>query len=102
MLSLETQNLALPVRHDRYPAIDPRTTLKDTAAGKVVFIAGASRGIGQATAVAFAEAGARARCPWHPELINRYSTSNPNKTSERTGDRQRAPAGRLPLAYARG
>jgi shikimate 5-dehydrogenase len=60
MLSLETQNLALPVHQDRYPAIDPRTTLKDTAAGKVVFIAGASRGIGQATAVAFAEAGARA------------------------------------------
>ncbi|MBV7377940.1 SDR family oxidoreductase [Maritimibacter sp. DP4N28-5] len=31
-----------------------------TATGKVVFIAGASRGIGQATAIAFAEAGARA------------------------------------------
>lgn len=60
MSSLDTQNLALRVHHDRYPAIDPRTTLKDTAAGKVVFIAGASRGIGQATAVAFAEAGARA------------------------------------------
>lgn len=60
MSSIQNQNLSLPVHRDRYPAIDPRTTLKDSAAGKVVFIAGASRGIGRATAAAFAEAGARA------------------------------------------
>lgn len=60
MSSIENQNLSLPVHRDRYPAIDPRIALKDSAAGKVVFIAGASRGIGQATAIAFAEAGAKA------------------------------------------
>ncbi len=54
------QNLDLPTHHTRYPKIDPRDGLKDSAVGKVVFIAGASRGIGQATAVAFAEAGALA------------------------------------------
>jgi NAD(P)-dependent dehydrogenase (short-subunit alcohol dehydrogenase family) len=43
-----------------YPAIDPKLNLKDSARDKVIFIAGASRGIGQATAVAFAEAGAKA------------------------------------------
>lgn len=37
-----------------------QSALKDSARGKVVFIAGASRGIGEATAMAFAEAGARA------------------------------------------
>jgi NAD(P)-dependent dehydrogenase (short-subunit alcohol dehydrogenase family) len=43
-----------------YPAIDPKTRLKGSASGKVVFLSGASRGIGQATAVAFAQAGAAA------------------------------------------
>jgi len=60
MSSLETQFLPLTEHHDRYDAIDPRTTLKGSATGKVVFITGASRGIGRATAVAFAEAGAKA------------------------------------------
>lgn len=48
------------VRSRRYPAIDPKTTLKGSASGKTVFLAGASQGIGQATAVAFAHAGAQA------------------------------------------
>lgn len=47
-------------RHDRYSSINALTTLKGSAAGKVVFITGASQGIGQATAVAFAQAGAKA------------------------------------------
>lgn len=55
-----TQNLDLTTHHAPYPAIDPTSGLKDSAADKVIFIAGASRGIGQATAVAFAQAGARA------------------------------------------
>ncbi len=54
------QTLNLTARHATYDAIDPMSALKDSAADKVVFISGASRGIGQATAVAFAEAGARA------------------------------------------
>ncbi len=54
------QTLNLTTHHDTYDAIDPMAALKDSAADKVVFISGASRGIGQATAVAFAEAGARA------------------------------------------
>lgn len=54
------QTLNLNTHHDTYDAIDPMAALKDSAADKVVFISGASRGIGQATAVAFAEAGARA------------------------------------------
>lgn len=60
MSSLETQFLSLTEHHDRYDAIDPRAALKGSAAGKVIFITGASRGIGRATAVAFAEAGAEA------------------------------------------
>lgn len=54
------QTLNLTTHHDTYDAIDPMAALKDSAADKVVFISGASRGIGQATAVAFAEAGVRA------------------------------------------
>lgn len=54
------QTLNLTTHHDTYDAIDPMAALKDSAADKVVFISGASRGIGQATAVAFAEASARA------------------------------------------
>jgi NAD(P)-dependent dehydrogenase (short-subunit alcohol dehydrogenase family) len=60
MSSVQTQFLDLTARHDVYGGIDPRGPLAGSAAGKVVFIAGASRGIGQATAVAFARAGARA------------------------------------------
>ncbi len=60
MSSIQTQFPEFTSHHARYDAIDPQTTLKNSAAGKVVFIAGASRGIGQATAVAFAEAGAKA------------------------------------------
>jgi len=44
----------------QYPAIDPKTALKGSALGKIIFISGASQGIGQATAVAFAQAGAQA------------------------------------------
>jgi NAD(P)-dependent dehydrogenase (short-subunit alcohol dehydrogenase family) len=60
MSSIHTQFLNLTARHDVYPAIDPKGALAGCADGKVVFIAGASRGIGQATAVSFAAAGARA------------------------------------------
>ena len=60
MSSIQTQFLDLTGHHARYDAIDPQTTIKNSAAGKVVFIAGASKGIGQATAVAFAQAGAKA------------------------------------------
>jgi len=60
MSSIQSQFLDLTAHHARYDAIDPKSALKDSAADKVVFIAGASRGIGQATAIAFAEAGARA------------------------------------------
>lgn len=60
MSSIQTQSLDLTSHHSTYEAIDPKSGLKNSAAGKVVFIAGASKGIGQATAVAFAQAGARA------------------------------------------
>jgi len=59
-MSTDPQNLALTEHHGVYPAIDPASTLKGSAAGKVLFITGASRGIGRATALAFAEAGAKA------------------------------------------
>jgi NAD(P)-dependent dehydrogenase (short-subunit alcohol dehydrogenase family) len=58
MSSIETQFLNLKEHHSQYPDIDPRTTLKGSASGKTIFISGASRGIGRATAVAFAQAGA--------------------------------------------
>jgi NAD(P)-dependent dehydrogenase (short-subunit alcohol dehydrogenase family) len=60
MSSIETQFLSLKTHHAPYPAIDPATTLQGSAAGKTVFLSGASRGIGQATAVALARAGAAA------------------------------------------
>ena len=47
------------IHHDVYPAIDPRTTFKDSQEGKVVLITGASQGIGKAVALAFAHAGVR-------------------------------------------
>lgn len=58
--SISTQFLELTSHHTSYAAIDTKTTLKGSAAGKVVFISGASQGIGQATAIAFAQAGAKA------------------------------------------
>lgn len=60
MSSIPTQFLGLGVHHSKYPAIDPQSALNGSASGKVVFVAGASRGIGRATAVAFAQAGAGA------------------------------------------
>lgn len=60
MSSLENQFPNISEHHTQYPAIDPSTTLKGSAGGKVVLISGASSGIGRATAVAFAQAGARA------------------------------------------
>ncbi|WP_269585568.1 SDR family NAD(P)-dependent oxidoreductase [Roseibium sp. Sym1] len=60
MSSIQNQFLDLGSHHAVYDAIDPAGALKGSAAGKVVYITGASRGIGQATAVAFASAGARA------------------------------------------
>lgn len=60
MSSIDTQFLDLKSHHTQYADIDPRSTLKGSAAGKTIFISGASRGIGQATAIAFAQAGADA------------------------------------------
>ncbi|MEC7764793.1 MAG: SDR family oxidoreductase [Pseudomonadota bacterium] len=60
MSSIPLQTPGFSTHSDIYPAIDPEGALAGSAAGKVVFISGASRGIGQATAVAFAKAGARA------------------------------------------
>jgi NAD(P)-dependent dehydrogenase (short-subunit alcohol dehydrogenase family) len=57
--SISSQFLDLIAHHDVYAAIDPKQGLKDSARDKVIFITGASRGIGQATAVAFAAAGAK-------------------------------------------
>jgi NAD(P)-dependent dehydrogenase (short-subunit alcohol dehydrogenase family) len=60
MSSIQTQFLNLKEHHSLYSGIDPRTTLKGSASGKMIFLSGASKGIGQATAVAFAHAGAKA------------------------------------------
>ncbi len=60
MSSIEIQFLDLKSHHSQYAEIDPKTTLKGSATGKTIFLSGASRGIGQATAVAFAQAGAQA------------------------------------------
>ena len=60
MSSIEAQFLDLRSHSAPYSDIDPKTTLKGSASGKTVFLSGASRGIGRATAVAFAQAGAEA------------------------------------------
>jgi NAD(P)-dependent dehydrogenase (short-subunit alcohol dehydrogenase family) len=60
MSSIDTQSLSLTAHNAQYSDIDPNTTLKGSALGKTIFISGASRGIGQATAIAFAQAGAQA------------------------------------------
>ena len=55
--------MSLPLEnkhHDVYPAIDPSTTLANTAAGRTVIITGAGRGIGRGIAHSFAKAGAHA------------------------------------------
>jgi NAD(P)-dependent dehydrogenase (short-subunit alcohol dehydrogenase family) len=58
--SIQSQFLNLKAHHSQYPAIDPKAALKGSASAKIIFITGASQGIGQATAVAFAQAGAKA------------------------------------------
>jgi NAD(P)-dependent dehydrogenase (short-subunit alcohol dehydrogenase family) len=60
MSSIESQFMNIKAHHTRYSAIDPKTVLKGSASGKIVFISGASQGIGQATAVAFTQADAKA------------------------------------------
>jgi NAD(P)-dependent dehydrogenase (short-subunit alcohol dehydrogenase family) len=60
MSSIQNQFLDFTTHHDRYDAISPLSALRGSATDKVIFISGASRGIGQATAVAFAQAGAKA------------------------------------------
>ncbi len=60
MSSTHSQFLQLTTHHAVYNAIDPGHALAGSAAGKVIFISGGSRGIGQATAIAFAKAGAKA------------------------------------------
>ncbi|SFR50946.1 SDR family oxidoreductase [Litoreibacter janthinus] len=60
MSSIQSQFLDLTAHNTCYDAIDPQVALKDSASDKVIFIAGASKGIGQATATAFAQAGAKA------------------------------------------
>jgi len=60
MSSINTQFPNFTAHHEPYAAIDPNSTLKGSASGKVVFITGASQGIGRATAIAFAQAGAKA------------------------------------------
>ncbi len=60
MISTTTQSLPLTEHHDLYPAIDPAGMLKRSAEGKVIFISGASQGIGKAATIAFARAGAKA------------------------------------------
>lgn len=58
MSSIAIQFLDIPLHHDRYPAIDPENHLARSAEGKTAFISGASSGIGRATAIALAKAGA--------------------------------------------
>jgi FlaA1/EpsC-like NDP-sugar epimerase len=55
---LDTPPFIASIHDDVYPAIDPRSALAGTAAGKTVLVTGSGRGIGKAIAVAFAHAGA--------------------------------------------
>ncbi|KAH9077710.1 NAD-P-binding protein [Lactarius deliciosus] len=53
------EELPVTKRHDVYSAIDPKEAFANqTYRGKVVLITGASRGIGQETAITYAKAGA--------------------------------------------
>ena len=63
MASIDIQDLSLTKHHTLYDAIDPTSALKNSASGKVIFITGGSRGIGQATAIAIAKAGAKGVFP---------------------------------------
>lgn len=60
MNSIDAQFLDIKEHSSQYEDIDPSTALMNSASGKTVFISGASSGIGQATAAAFAQAGAEA------------------------------------------
>lgn len=60
MSSIDSQFLDLKTHNSPYSDIDPKTTLNGSISSKTIFITGASRGIGRATAVAFAQAGAEA------------------------------------------
>ncbi|EJU05136.1 NADP-binding protein [Dacryopinax primogenitus] len=51
------EDLPVTQRHSIYPGIEPELFV-GSLQGKVVFITGASRGIGEATAIAFAKSGA--------------------------------------------
>ncbi|KZP00349.1 NAD-P-binding protein [Calocera viscosa TUFC12733] len=55
--STADQDLPVTQHHDIYPGIDP-SKFQASLTGKVVFVTGASRGIGEATARAFAQSGA--------------------------------------------
>ena len=60
MSSIGAQSMEFRTHSKQYSDIDPKSTLKKSASGKTIFISGASRGIGRATAIAFAQAGAAA------------------------------------------
>ena len=57
MLILAGRYFVSTIRHDTYPAIDPS---KASLEGQHILITGASKGIGRATATAYAKAGASA------------------------------------------
>ncbi|TFK50158.1 short-chain dehydrogenase/reductase SDR [Heliocybe sulcata] len=52
------EDIAVTHYRDVYPGIDIATRLKDAAKDKVIYITGASRGIGESTVYAYAKAGA--------------------------------------------
>jgi NAD(P)-dependent dehydrogenase (short-subunit alcohol dehydrogenase family) len=88
MPSIQGQSLDVTTHRAPYPAIDPGTTLRGSASGKVIFLTGASQGIGQATAVAFARAGAAAvyitarSAPTLEETQRKVVTANPDTKCE--------------------
>ncbi|KDQ53604.1 hypothetical protein JAAARDRAFT_39292 [Jaapia argillacea MUCL 33604] len=56
-MPVSSQDVNITQHNDVYPGIDVNGSLKGAAGGKIVYIAGASRGIGAATAHAYALAG---------------------------------------------